>query len=267
MLEDMVGAEAVIPSAFGTVTELQVRPFGIGPAADLALVPVSLLDLPLSLTAGRGLKLDGLLPVPMPCVASLTVQHIHQIAPEEDQEIQQSGNGQQRLKEPQSRQRPEDIHRKEDQVRDGQPFCFDGNDIEQKQLRVRVQGGKGQEHGHTHIVSPVGHPAPERDKTDQSRQSRQDSAGEVVEAEFRRSPLPFQHIADEVHKVESEDQLEGLIALRHKDECDKPPDLPSKNTAPIQGHEVKGRGTPEAQQEERDYIAEDDVLHQIWIET
>ena len=84
VMENMVGTEAVIALAFGTVPEFQLRMIGIRAAADFTLVAVAPLRLRPLLLADGGFKLNGL---PGPLVA-LDAQHFLDVLPEKDDKVQ-----------------------------------------------------------------------------------------------------------------------------------------------------------------------------------
>ena len=87
MIKNMVLAEAVITLTAGTIAKLQVRPFRVCASADSAFVAIAPFRLLLPLLADGGLELDGLVGVPVPGVGPLAVDLIHNLAPEEDQEV------------------------------------------------------------------------------------------------------------------------------------------------------------------------------------
>ena len=170
----------------------------------------------------------------MPGVGPPPVNLIHDLTPEEDQEVQKGDDGQQGSEPVPPEQGGNDVHGEEGHVRQGQPLGLHRDDVQQHQPGVGIQGGEGQEHGHAHVVGPHQHAVAEGVVAGDARDEGQDHAGEVVEVEFRRAPLPLQHGADEVHEVQRQNQVEGLRALRYKDEGQQPPDLPAENQPPVE---------------------------------
>ena len=137
-----------------------------------------------------------------PGVAPLPVDLIHDLAPEENQEVEQGDDRQQGAEPGSLGKRGDDVHGEEGQVRRRQPFGLYGNDVQKHQTGVGVQRGEGKEHGHAHIIGPHQHAVAKGVMTDDPRQDGQDHAGEVVQIELRRTPLPLQHGADEVHEIQ-----------------------------------------------------------------
>ena len=126
VVEDMVLAEAVVSGAAGAVAEFQVGDIRVGPAADGALVSVALLGLLLLLPADGAFKLDGLMGVPVPGEAPPPVHLVHDVAPEENQEVEEGDDGQQGAEEVHAEQRPDHVHGEEARVRQGNHLAFTG---------------------------------------------------------------------------------------------------------------------------------------------
>ena len=87
VVENMVGAEAVVACAAGAVAELQIGEVCVCAAADGALVAVAPVGLFLALLPHGGLELDGLVAVLMPCAAALVAKGGLEIRPEKDEEV------------------------------------------------------------------------------------------------------------------------------------------------------------------------------------
>ena len=96
---------------------------------------------------------------------------------------------------------------------------------------------------------------------------RQHHAGDVVQAEFGRAPLPLQRCADHVVEVEKEHQPDGLVqavVTREENKRHQAPDLPMEDGIPVKGQKADGPKSGEHRQKIYNSIAGDDVFHQVW---
>ena len=157
--------KAVVARAAGTVAELQVGPLCVGPAADVALVAVAPLLLLLFLLPHGGFKLDGLVgglvPGPPPAVGDL----IGDPGPEEYNEVENGDDGQQRQQKAAGEKIAEKRQGKIGGVQPGQPLHLDREEEENQKLGVRIEHGKGEEHGEVDVVR-AGNAGGAKDQTD-----------------------------------------------------------------------------------------------------
>ena len=226
VVEDMVLAETVVSGAAGAVAEFQIGVVGVRAAADAALVPVALLGFLFLLLFHSGLELDGLVGILVAGHAPPGAEGLRQVRPEEHQEVQKGNDGNEGADKVQPQQGTQNVHGKEHRVQNGQPLHLDGNDEKQQHLGVRVQSGKGQEHGHADVIGAEnGIIDVEGVIADDAHQNGQHHAGEIIEVEFRRAPLPLQQVADEVIKVQVDDEVKDIADIRHENKAHQPPQL------------------------------------------
>jgi len=140
-----------------------------------------------------------------------------------------------------------------------QPLGLYGDDEEQQELQVGIQGGKGEEHGHVHIVHG-------RRAHKEAQDDVQNHPEEVKDGELIAPPLPLQGRADEVVEVQGEDKEENIAAAGgYKDKGDDPPDLPLEDGAGIKTQQSRGNGIPvgaEEIEQVHQHIADDNVPHE-----
>ena len=163
-----------------------------------------------------------------------------------DKEIQNRNHRQQR---PQQIQREDALqNRKGEQrrVQPGQPFDLYRDDQEQQKLHIRVQHGEREEQREIHITgSRDSDIMPGEERGQNAHKEGQNHAGEIIEVEFRRSPLPFQRGSDHVIEIEEEehpDRVRDRAVSGHKDERNQTPDLPMENPVPVKGQKTDGGG-------------------------
>ena len=153
VVEDVVGAVAVIARTAGTVPEFQVRIIRVRPAAHLAAVTVAPLFLPALLLAHGGAELDGLMGALVSGPPPGEAQEIHQVRPEENDKVENSNQWHQRTDEIAQVEGLEKFPGKQRHIRPGQPLGLEGNNEVEEDLRVRVKHRKGQEYGEIDIIS------------------------------------------------------------------------------------------------------------------
>lgn len=122
VVEDVVLAEAVIAGTAGAVPELQVGVVGVGAAADLAFVAVTLFRFLFQLLADGGFEVDGLMGGLVPGSSPAVGDLVGNVGPEEHEEIQKSHHRQQRTQEIQLDQVLDHNDGKDHAVQQGQPI-------------------------------------------------------------------------------------------------------------------------------------------------
>ena len=214
---DVVGAEAVVTHAAGAVTKLQIWVFRIGPAADGAFVGIESVAL-LMADAGRlTLKVDG-------AFALAAGQHVFQLAPAEDQEVQYRHHRQQILREGRS----EDGDKEERRVHQGKVLHLDGDDEHEKHLHVRKQRCKRKEHGQENVGGAQAHGTAGDEVNQEAVEDGEDDAGEKVDGKLPGAPLVFQRRTDPIIKIEG-DEGQHPCGRRDEHKTNQSPDLPAQD--------------------------------------
>ena len=252
---DVLLAIAVIAVALGAVAEDHVGVVGVGLAADGALVDIALLGVGV---LGSSLEVDGLLGMLVLEAALAVADGLSKIAPEEDEEVEDGHDREEGADDIPAQQSGNDLPGEESSVDPGQPLDLDGEDEEQKDLHVRVEGGKGEEEGHVDVVHGgiAG---------DEAKDDVEHYADQVKHIEPGRSPFPLQKRADPVVEIGRDEGGEETGGLGEEDEGKDPPDLSPKNgpTAEVEdggkGDPVEGKGVNEG----NGHIGNGDIKHEI----
>ena len=236
----------------------------VGLAADGAAVEVVLLGLGLGVVEVDHLGAPvlpvvgplGGLPLGLPLGGG---EHVADVRGEEEQVVQHGHDGDQSQQELTVSQVLDHSQGEVGGVKPGQPLGLDGDDEEEQELQVGVQGGKGEEHGHVYIV----HGGSAHQEADEDVQQ---NAEEVKDGELVAPPLPLQGGADEVVEVEGEGkEEEPLSAVGHEDEGDQTPDLAGENGGCVEAEQAGTQGAaPHAEhiQQVDEHVADDDVAHE-----
>ena len=152
VVENVIGAEAVVARTAGTVTEFKIRIARVSTAADGTLVAISTLGFFFLLLPNGGFELNRLVTGLVAGAVSAPGQFRCDGIPEEHEEVQQSHDRHQ-CEQGIGKQIAEYRNGENSGVQPGQPLDFNRDKEEQEKLRIRIQHGKSEEHGHIHIVS------------------------------------------------------------------------------------------------------------------
>ena len=219
------------------------------------------------LLADSGFEVDGLMGGLVPGSSPTVGDLVGNVGPEEHKEIQKSHHRQQRTQEVQLDQVLDHNDGKDHAVQQGQPFDLHRDDEHDQKLGVRIEHGKGEEHGEVHIVG-AGDPdvLPGDKARDDAGEKRQNHAAEIVKGELGGAPLPLQGISDHVVEVQKDRQPEnisGRVVPGHEEEGHQPPDLKVLDSLPAEAQKADGLVPGENCQQINDDVADDDELHQI----
>ena len=259
--ENVIGAEAVVACAAGTIAELQIGIVGVGAAAHGALVAIAPLGFLFLLLAHGGLEVDGLPGGPVADPTGAVGDDVVEIRPEKDQEVHQRHHRQQRVDEVKAQQGEEDLQDEPDGVNGGDPLDLDGED-EKDHLHIGIEGGEGQEHGHGYIARAVDAGVAESIVADDAGEDGQRHAGEIIEVELGGAPFPLEKIADEVAEVQRQQQPQRTCGSGDEDEGHKTPDLTPQDHSPVKRQKRDGAVRGELQQQIYKSGTENDVAHQ-----
>ena len=262
---NVVLAEAVVSRALGAVAELQIGEVRVRPPAHAALVPVALLGGLFLLLLDSGFELDGLVGAAVAVHLTPAPQSLGHVAPEEYQEVQKGDDRQQRADEIQPQQGGDDVHGEQGRIGQSQPLDLEGDEKEQQYLSVRIEGGKGQEHGHADVIGAVngGGGGAEGIVADDAGEDGQHHAGEVIEIELRRAPLPLQEISNKIGEIQREDEGERIEGIRHENKAHQTPQLQVQHFTPVEAKEGEEGVVGQPQQQKDNDVARHDVAHQV----
>ena len=99
-----------------------------------------------------------------------------------------------------------------------------------------------------------------------AHQDRQYDAGEIVQVEFRRAPLPLQRGADHIIEIQKQQQPDGVpqgVVAGHEDKRHQPPELTGLDGLPVEGQEANGAVPGKYRQHVDDGVPQHDEFHQI----
>ncbi|MPM21232.1 hypothetical protein SDC9_67676 [bioreactor metagenome] len=264
VIKNVVLAEAVVARAAGAVSELEVGILRVRPAADRALVVIALLPGLFFLLLGGGLELDGAVGIRMGGVAPMAGNHTGDFRPEEDEKVQHRHHRQQRAQQVQLKGCGQNIHGKQRRIQPGQPLYLHGDDKKQQYLKVRIQNGKGEEHGQIDVESAVNNTRAAGKIHDQARQNGQHHARKIVQRKLGRAPFPLQKISDPIVKIKGQNQKENVISVDGQENKGyEPPDFPVKHMVRGKGEKGDGGAAAEPEQQKRNHIARHNIFHQI----
>lgn len=225
---------------------------GVGLAAHGAFVHIAPCLLGLALGGLEVHRLPGALVLG---AADIAPHVAADVAPEKEEVVQNGHHGQQHGEVKAAGGHPDQLREEESRVRPGQPLGLHGEEEEQQELHVGIEGGEGEEHGEVHIVHGGG-------ARREAHQNVGQHAHQVKEGELGRAPLPLQGGADEIDEIKLQRQKDQIVLGRHKDKSDQPPDLPLEDLRGGERQQLgKGHGA-ELVKEKDDEIAKNDIEHQ-----
>ena len=220
----------IVAVALGTEAEFQLRIGDVGAAADGALVPIGrcvyyLLKVALltGTVAGGTAVMIGPVGIPMILPPKLNVpgphmvgpgKHIPAVTPEENKVVEQSEYGEEVAS--------YHIQHRKGQIHPRQILHFNGDDIHQQHLVVRVHGGKGKKQAEIQVIGGGG--APQK----QSCNVHNHNTAEIEQVEFQGAPDALHHPANAVIGKEQQKQP-NPPGCGHEYIGEKPPNLPVKD--------------------------------------
>ena len=258
----MIRAEAVVSCALGAIAELQFRVAHIRAAAYGTLVPIRLgRILPLLMADGvvETRRLTGLPPAEAEETADLR--------PEENDEVQKSGNRQDGIVPRTAYEIADDFIGKERKVDIRQHAHPDGDDEEQKHLRIRIEQRKSKKHGEVYVRCAVnGEGGAEKQADERHGDDAQYHTADVIGGELCRTQVPLQRAADPVIEIAGQQQRQRAEGLRDQHERYQAPDLPVQYTAERKGERMEKLCAlaGELREQKDRYVADHDIKHQVW---
>ena len=206
----------MIAAAPGTIPEFQIRVLCVRSSADFTLVVVRLIPhLPVD-APGFPLKINDVF---LPLYLAPPQQIANPLSAE--QEVVQQRHQRQQVGGEGSEQ---NTQAEQHCVDDGKPFDFHRNQEEQQQVRVRIEGRIGEEHGQVHIVHGHDSAFCRQQPHQCTVHNGQHRAAKKVNGKLSGAPCILQCIADEVIHIQPEHEIPPK-GFRYKQERNQPPDL------------------------------------------
>lgn len=164
----------------------------------------------------------------------LVGKDVRELAPEEDEKVEDSDQREECAKNIAADQMPDDLPGEEGGIDPGKPLYLHRQDEHKQDLHIGEQDSERKEHGQTYIVD-------RREANNEAENNIEDHAGEKEAVKPGGAPLPLQCAADPVVEISGNDRHEkrgaGNIEIADakvscygdKNKGDQPPNLTLKN--------------------------------------
>ncbi len=230
VIENVVGAEAMVACALAAIAELKLGIRHVGAAAHGALMAEALrllLILLLTLLGAHGVvEVRGLL-----ALVALKLEKARKLRPEEDDEVEKRHDRQNGIIADACGNVAENVEEEVEYIEIGEPLHANRNDEHEEHLRIGIEQGESHEHGEVDIICAIDGDAVTRDEADDARaDDGEQHAAQIIRRKLGRTPLPLKRRADPVVEVAGDEQVERTRALGDEDKGDEPPDLPVQQT-------------------------------------
>ena len=164
----------------------------------------------------------------------------------------------------QRERRRDDAEHEQRRIHIRQILHLDRDNEKQQHLHIRIERGKGEEHGQVQIRGRDDHVASENSRKDHAVDRREEHTAHVVDREFAVAPLALETRADPIVKIQHHQQPDGAGLRGYEHIRHKPPDLPVQDSlcrAAQKRNELPGRVHFRQQPDSR--VADDDDQHQV----
>ena len=253
----------MVACALAAIAELKLGIRHIGAAAYGTFMTKALrllLILLLTLLIAHGVvEVRGLL-----ALVALKLEKARKLRPEEDDEVEKRHDRQNGIIADTCGNVAENVEEEVEYIEIGEPLHANRNDEHEEYLCIRIEQGKGHEHGKVDIIRTVDRNAVPCDEADDAcADDGKQHAAEVIGGELGRTPLPLKRRADPVVEVAGDKKIEGTCALGDQNEGDKTPDLPMEESIKCKGEEIQEIAGGKTGQQPEHHVADDHIKHQV----